>query len=92
MGSRYKEPTPTKLETMKSNEKWITSIIVIVFILIGGALLGSQTNKSKKRIEARATTEYGRTVILYNDGTWKYWELQKKQSPPQKATPPNHKY
>ena len=77
---------------MKPNEKWTIPTIVIVIILLGGALWGSQAHKSQKRIEARATTEYGRTVILYNDGTWKYWELQKKQSQPQKATPPNHKY
>ncbi len=76
---------------MKANKKWPITTILIFLILLGGALL-AQSYVSKKRIEARATTEYGRTVILYNDGTWKYWELQKKQSPPQKATPPNHKY
>ena len=77
---------------MKPNEKWTIPTIVIFIILLGSILLGTQAYKSQKRIEARATTESGRTVILYNDGTWKYWELQKKQSPPQKATPPNHKY
>ena len=69
----------------------ITIFLVILFLFVG-ILSESKTHTSSRKIEARATTEYGRTVILYSDGTWQYWELQKKQSQPQKATPPNNKY
>lgn len=67
--------------------------LIIIFLSIG--LLSESKSPlytSLKKVEAHAKTEYGRTVILFSDGTWEYWELQKKQTQPQKSSPPNHKY
>ena len=35
-----------------------------------------------------ATTKSGRTVILFEDHTWKYYEIQKKQTEPKKQSLP----
>ena len=65
---------------MYPNKKSVKQTIFIVSILLVGIISKSKSYTSQKKIEAKATTENGRNVILYNDGTWEYWELQKKQT------------
>jgi len=64
-------------------------LIGLSFILIRSAQI---MQASSRKFEDYATTNHGRRVILYTDGSWEYHELQKKQSAPIQATPPNHKY
>ncbi len=75
------------MKTIMSLSRVTKSLLVIIFISLFFGFIQKQ-----KKIEARATTENNRSVMLYTDGTWEYHEIQKKQSSPQKASPPNHKY
>ena len=45
--------------------------VVVVLLLVGVAILPAQTDADESD-QFRATTEDGRTVILYSDGTWEY--------------------
>ena len=58
--------------------KSILSTATLFFILI--SLLA--------QAQEIVTTKSGRTVILYSNHTWQYYEIQKKQSEPQKQSIP----
>ena len=54
------------------NTRMMRNLLLVVMLMVGVTIVDDAQSNGEESNQVRATTEDGRSVILYADGTWEY--------------------